>query len=87
MIYRILVKGKISPRRYDEYTGFSINSDDKGNTLLTGPISDQAALHGLLKKFRDSGITLISVNPIQGVNRRDGGESKRCPEKDCFIIV
>lgn len=41
-----------------------VTLDEDGNTLLTGQV-DQAALHGLLRKVRDLGVTLISVNPVE----------------------
>jgi len=42
----------------------SITLEEDGNTLLTGPVIDQAALHGLLKKIRDLGLTLLAINPV-----------------------
>jgi len=44
--------------------GLSITLADNGDTLLTGLVADQAALHGLLKKVRDLGLPLVSVNPV-----------------------
>ena len=49
---------------------------DNGDTLLTGPVADQAALHGLLRKVRDLGLPLVSVTPAQ-TGRADGPDSKR----------
>ncbi len=43
----------------------TVSTTDDGDTLLTGPIEDQAALHGLLKKVRDWGLPLISVGPVE----------------------
>ena len=45
------------------FDGLAITQTAEGDTLLTGPVVDQAALHGVLKKVRDLGLTLISVNP------------------------
>lgn len=47
----------------DWFGGLTITLEEDGNTLLTGPVVDQAALHGLLKKVRDWGMPLLSVNP------------------------
>jgi hypothetical protein len=43
----------------------TITLEEDGNTLLTGPVVDQAALHGLLKKVRDLGMPLVSVSPVE----------------------
>jgi hypothetical protein len=47
------------------FEGLTIALEDNSETLLTGPVVDQAALHGLLKKVRDLGITLLSVNHVE----------------------
>ena len=64
MVYQIRIKGHLSPQWTDWFGGMSITLEDHGDTLVTGPLVDQAALHGLLKKVRDLGIPLISVNPV-----------------------
>ncbi len=48
----------------DWFEGLIITLEEDGCTLLTGPIADQAALHGFLKKVRDLGLVLVSVNPL-----------------------
>jgi hypothetical protein len=66
MVYQIRVKGHLGPRWRDWFGGMTITLEDNGETLLTGPVVDQAALHGLLRKVRDLGMPLISavrVNP------------------------
>jgi hypothetical protein len=65
VIYQIKVIGQLDPRWTSWFEGFKIILQEDGNTLLTGPVSDQSALHGLLKKIRDLGMTLISVNRVQ----------------------
>jgi len=65
VIYEIQVEGQLSPQWVDWFEGLSISLEEDGNTLLTGPVADQAALHGLLKKIRDLGMPLISVNRVQ----------------------
>jgi hypothetical protein len=63
-IYRIRIHGQLDNQWTDWFEGMSITLDEDGNTLLTGPVIDQAALHGLLKKIRDLGLTLVSVNQV-----------------------
>ncbi len=70
VIYQIRLKGHLDARWADWFEGLSITLEEDGNTLLTGPVVDQAALHGLLKKVRDLGMQLISVGPVEPV----GGE-------------
>jgi hypothetical protein len=63
-IYQIRVKGQLSSQWADWFEGLTITLEENGNTLLTGPVVDQAALHGVLKKVRDLGLPLVSVNPF-----------------------
>jgi len=49
----------------DWFGGLDITLEDNGDTLLTGPVVDQAALHGVLKKVRDVGMPLVSVSPMK----------------------
>ena len=61
VIYQIRLKGHLGRHWTDWFDGFTITLEDNGETLLTGPVADQAALHGLLKKVRDVGMPLLSV--------------------------
>jgi hypothetical protein len=63
--YVIRLKGYLHPRWAGWFEGLTITLQASGDTLLTGPLADQAALHGLLKKVRDLGMTLISVNLLE----------------------
>ena len=64
--YEIRLKGHLDDRWAEWFEGLTITLEDNGETLLTGPVADQAALHGLIKKVRDLGVPLISVNPVEG---------------------
>lgn len=64
MVYQIRIKGHLSPQWTDWFEGLTITLEENGTTLLTGPVIDQAALHGLLKKVRDLGMPLLSVNSV-----------------------
>jgi hypothetical protein len=64
-LYEIRIKGHLADRWTGYFGGLVITLEDSGDTLLTGPVVDQAALHGLLKKVRDLGMPLISVNRIE----------------------
>jgi hypothetical protein len=61
MVYQIRVKGHLGPQWTDWFEGLSITLEEKGETLVTGPVVDQAALHGLLRRVRDLGVPLLSV--------------------------
>jgi len=69
MIYQIWIKGHLDSRWTDWFEGLTITLEEDGNTLLTGPVVDQAALHGLLKKVRDVGMPLISVIQVQSISK------------------
>ena len=88
MIYQIRIKGHLSRQWADWFEGLTITLEDDGNTLLTGLVIDQAALHGLLKKVRDLGMPLLSVNrvnpnqadapiikPVLGANNQEKSDS------------
>lgn len=63
--YEIRIRGHLDDRWADWFDGLTITLEEDGNTLLSGRAMDQAALHGLLKKVRDSGMSLVSVNRVQ----------------------
>ena len=66
-LYEIRLKGHLDDRWADWFGGMTITLEDNGDTLLTGPVVDQAALHGLLKKVRDLGMPLVSVIQVQSI--------------------
>lgn len=65
MVYQIRIKGHLGSGWSDWFGGLTITLSDNGDTLLAGPVVDQAALHGLLKKVRDLGMPLVSVNRVE----------------------
>ncbi len=64
IIYQIRIKGHLGREWTDWFEGLAITLEDNGETLLTGPVVDQAALHGLLRKVRDRAMPLLLVNRI-----------------------
>lgn len=64
-LYEIRLAGHLEARWADRFGGLTITLAQNGETLLSGPVIDQAALHGLLKKVRDLGLPLISVNRVK----------------------
>ena len=63
--YQITVKGQLSADWCAWFDGMTITQDVTGATLITGPVADQAVLHGLLRKVRDLGMPLISVIRVE----------------------
>ena len=78
--YEIRLKNHLEDRWAEWFEGLTITREEDSVTLLTGPVVDQAALHGLLKKVRDLGMTLVSVHPVQDVdtqpNRSTTGDTQ-----------
>ena len=64
-LYEIRLKGHLDDRWAEWFEGLTITLEDNGDTLLAGPVIDQAALHGLLKKVRDLGMPLVSVSSLK----------------------
>ena len=62
-VYEIRLKGQLDDQWTDWFGGLVITLQRNGDTLLSGPVVDQAALHGLLRKVRDLGIPLLSIRP------------------------
>jgi hypothetical protein len=81
MIYQLRLEGHLGDQWTDWFDGLTITLEDNGDTLLTGPVIDQAALHGLLKKVRDLGMPLLSVNPIEPsqMYQRSNRETRQYP--------
>ena len=64
-VYEIRLKGHLDARWVKWFDGLTITLEEDGATLLSGYVADQAALHGLLKKVRDVGLPLLSVNSVE----------------------
>ena len=62
--YEIRLRGRLDPRWSAWFDGMTLTTADDGTTTLRGPVTDQAALHGLLQKVRDLGLPLLSVSPL-----------------------
>jgi hypothetical protein len=79
-VFQIRVKGHLDQQWTDWFYGFSITLEEGGDTLLTGRVADQATLHGLIKKVRDLGIPLVSINPV--VHDRADTSAKKNAQPD-----
>ena len=64
-VYEIRINGHLDDRWADRFDGLTLSRQDNGDTLLTGAVVDQAALHGLLRAVRDLGVRLLSVTYLQ----------------------
>lgn len=78
MIFQIRIKGHLGPQWQDWFDGMTMTLEENGETVLTGPVTDQSALHGVIKKVRDLGMNLIAVNHI------DPDEENRSIEKNFY---
>lgn len=63
--YQIRIRGHLDAQWSEWFEGLTVTMEDNGDTLITGLVIDQAALHGLLKKVRDLGMPLISVTSVK----------------------
>ncbi|TXN30362.1 hypothetical protein [Lacisediminihabitans profunda] len=63
--YQIRLQGRLDESWSDWFEGFTVTNENGGTTTLTGPVIDQSALHGLLRRVGDLGVTLISVNVLE----------------------
>jgi hypothetical protein len=90
VMYQIRIKGHLGPQWIDWFNGLTITIEENGNTLLTGEVVDQAALHGILKKVRDLGMPLLSVNSVDSTQadtaistlRSRHEKSRRSPDRN-----
>jgi hypothetical protein len=80
--YHIRIKGHLGPRWSEWFEGLTITPEDTGDTVLTGSVVDQAALHGLLRKVRDLGLPLLSI--IEADPNQDDApdDNRQCGKRD-----
>ena len=64
-VYQIVVKGHLDSEWSDWFDGLTITMVDNGETIFSGPVVDQTALHGVLIKIRDLGLPLLSLTRIE----------------------
>ena len=77
MSYQIRVRGHLSTTWSGWFDGLAISQVEDGDTLISGGDIDQAALHGILKKVRDLGLTLLSVNSLQPLPHEDTNDKEQ----------
>lgn len=73
-LYEIRITGHLNERWTTRFEGLTITLEENGDTCLTGPVADQAALHGLLKTVRDAGMPLLAVNRIESDRADESNE-------------
>jgi hypothetical protein len=76
MVYHIRIRGHLGSEWTDWFEGLTLTREDNGDTLLTGPVVDQAALHGLLRKVRDLGMPLLGVSRVE-LSQADASDVKQ----------
>lgn len=81
LIYQIRIEGRLGQQWAGWFDGLTVTLAENGDTLLTGPIADQAALHGLLRKVRDLGTPLLSVVRVQPL-QSDAPRDNKTPRTD-----
>ena len=79
--YEIRVEGHLDAQWQDWFDGMSVAPEADGTTLISGPVTDQPALYGLLRKVRDLGLPLISVSLMAGTLDRQHSNTKGEPNK------
>ncbi len=70
-VYEICIKGHLDARWVERIEGMSLTHESDGTTILSGLVTDQAALHGLLRKVRDLGLPLISVIQVNHIQAKE----------------
>jgi len=81
MVYHIRIKGHLGSRWTEWFGGMVITLEGNGDTLLTGPVVDQAALHGVLRKVRDLGLPLLSVMRVDATHDDAPDTNRQCDKR------
>jgi hypothetical protein len=81
IVYQIRLKGHLGRQWTDWFEGLNITLEENGDTLLTGPVIDQSTLFGLLRKVRDLGLPLLSVNRVEPDQSEKSDVVPRAPWK------
>ncbi|MBM7845456.1 DUF4386 domain-containing protein [Herpetosiphon giganteus] len=85
--YQIQIKGQLDPGWAEWFDDLAISHTPQGDTLLTGPIVDQAALYRVLRKIRDSGLSLIAVVPLEQPISISQGASTMANQRRHAILI
>ena len=80
--YEIRLTGHLDPRWAAWFDGLHLTNEADGTTALRGPVVDQAALHGVLQKVRDTGLTLVSVTQLAPDQPHISGNPPPQPPED-----
>ena len=80
-VYQIVIKGHLDSEWSDWFDGLTITLVDTGETILSGPVVDQTALHGVLIKIRDLGLPLLSLTRVE-MGREHESNLLRHPEEE-----
>lgn len=76
-VFQIRFRGHLGAEWAEWFDGLAITLEADGDTVLTGPVTDQAALHGLLRKARDLGLPLVSVNRVYPGQMQSGDSNRK----------
>ena len=83
--YEVRVKGHLAGRWAAWFDGLTLTPESDGTTLIEGPVVDQAALHGLLQKVRDTGMPLVSVEYVEHVEPAPPASSTATPDNSSTL--
>lgn len=75
-VYEIRLKGHLDERRAQQFEGLTLTQSPTGETVLTGPVADQTALHGILARIRDMGVHLMGVSVVREDESRQSVDEK-----------
>ncbi|HEY6071840.1 MAG TPA: hypothetical protein VIV15_00240 [Anaerolineales bacterium] len=79
IVYQIRIKDHLDDRWIDGFEKLTVAREETGDTLLMVPVVDQAALYGLLRKLRDLGVRLISINPAEPAQPGNLSQEEKSP--------